>query len=455
MASGILVGSTAALGAAFAFLLGHVSAIPILLAVAILPPAAWLITRSYGGLVLGLTLILVVPYWRSLGIPHVTILRGAALVAAFTVLANRRFRLRRIDVALGLLVLLLVADWLLRYRQPGAGSALVVELAPLGFYLGARVVPQRHIPTVFLVIVIAGALGGLTIIYEFVRGHVVFHNPTSYDWNSSNNSIFRPGGVFGSPPAAGTVMCCVILFAIASIARHRGKLRLVSAVCAAIAAVALVLTFTRGAFIATGLGIILVLWLVRSPLLRPLRVAWFVVLLGALYFLLLPGLETNTTFQRGIIRPGTLATREGYWAVALPVATSSVHQFVLGAGTGTLEALRTAPNATVSSRIATSPQLTQNSLHSQYMTTLFEQGAIGLALLLVVLGAGIVPTGRKARAIRDPIAAATAAGIASIAVIMLVDTVSLVPPAFAMLMVCLGFAGNMAGSSGPLSAIHE
>ncbi|MBV9498470.1 MAG: O-antigen ligase family protein, partial [Acidobacteriaceae bacterium] len=345
--------------------------------------------------------------------------------------------------ALAVLVSLLVADWFLQYRQPGAGSALVYELAPIGFYVGARALPPRHIPTVALIVVIAGALGGLTVIYEFLRGHVVFHNPTAYDWNSTNNSIFRPGGVFGSPPAASSVMCCVVLFGIACMATSRGKKKLLVGLCTVVATAALVLTFTRAAMIAAGLGIILLLWLIRSPLLRPLRVAWFVAVVAAVYFVMVPSLQGNRTFQQGIERGGTLAAREGYWGVALPVATSSAHDFILGAGTGSLEALRTAPNAIVASRIATSPTLTGNSLHSQYMTTLFEQGAIGLAVLVVVLLAGIIPSARIARSTRDPIVAATAAIIVAFAVIMSVDTVSLVPPAFAMLMLALGFAGAL------------
>jgi hypothetical protein len=438
---GLLIGTGVALAAALAFALVHGSPGPAV-AVALLPLTVWLVTRSYGGLALGLILVLVLPYWYSLG-AHITILRAASFAAIITLLVNRRITWRRLDLALLVFVLLLVADWLLQYRQPGAGSALVAELVPVGFYLGARALPPKHIRTVALIVVIAGALGGLTVIYEFMGGHVIFHDPTSYDWNASNDSIFRPGGIFGSPPAASTVMCGVILFGIACMSTYRGKKRFLVGLCTVIASVALVLTFTRAAMIATGLGIILLLWLTRSPLLRPLRVAWFVAVLAAIYFLLIPGLQGNRTFQQGIERSGTLAAREGYWGVALPVATSNVHDFILGAGTGTLEAIRTAPNPTVASRIATSPTLTGNSLHSQYMTTLFEQGAIGLAVLLALLIAGAVPSARIARARRDPIAAATAATILGMAVIMVVATVSIDAPAFMMLMLALGFAGAL------------
>jgi O-antigen ligase len=438
--SGLLITIGAALAAALAFALVHGSAAAVV-AVAVVPPAVWLLSRSHGGLVLGLILILVLPYWYSLGLSHVTILRVASLAAATTLLVNHRITLRRLDFALAVLVLLLVADWLLQYQQPGASSALVYELVPIGFYLGARALPPGQIRTVALIVVIAGALGGLTVIYEFMRGHVILRDPSSYDWNPTNDSIFRPGGVFGGPPAASSVMCCVILFGIACLATYRGKTRLVVGACTLIASVALVLTFTRAAMIAAGVGIILFLWLIRSPLLRPLRVAWFVALLAGVYFLLIPTLQGNRTFQQGIERSGTLAAREGYWSVALPVATSSVHAFVLGAGTGSLEAPRTAPDATVVSRIATSPQLTDNSLHSQYMTTLFEQGALGLAVLVALLLAGIIPSARFARTTRDPIGAATVAIIVALAVIMSVDTVSLSPPAFSMLMLALAFGG--------------
>lgn len=439
----IVIASSAALGAALAFLLVHASALMVI-GVALLPIGVWLLTRSYGGLALGLILILVLPYWHTLGSSHVTILRVASVSAALTVLVNRRFRFNRVDFALLLLVLVLVLDWILRYRQPGASSALVVELTPIGFYLGARALPPERVRLVALILVIAGAVGGLTVIYEFLRGYVLFHNPSSYDWNSTNNTIFRPAGVFGSPPAASTVMCFVVLFGLACTAIHRGKLMLISAGCTAIASLALILTFTRAALIGGGVAIIILLWLIRSPLLRPLRVAWFAVLIAGLYFLLIPGLQNNATFQRGILRPGTLSARESYWSVALPLATSSWHTFILGTGTGTLEAPRTA-NAVVASQIAESPQLTENSLHSQYVTTLVEQGAIGVAALIFVLVAGAIPPARAARAARDPIMAAAAASIVAIAAVMLVDTAFLVPPALAMLMLALGLGGSAVG----------
>lgn len=437
-----LIAFVAAVGIALAFLLAHISILTVI-GVALLPAAAWLLSRSYGGLVLGLFLMLTLPYWHTVGVAHFTLLRLAAIAAAATLLVNHRIRLHRLDLALLVFVLLLVGDWFLRYRQPGAGSALVAELTPVGFYLGARALPPGRMRSVALIVVLAGALGGLTVIYEYVRGYAIFHNPTSYDWNATDNSIFRPGGVFGSPPAASSVMCCVILFGIACIATYRGKLRAISGVCTAIASLALILTFTRAGLIAAGAGIILLLWLIRSQLLRPLRVAWFVAVLAGLYFLLVPGLGGNTTFQRGFIRPGTLAARESYWGVALPVSTSSVPTFVFGSGTGILEAPQTAPTVVVSAKIAESPQLTENSLHSQYITTLVEQGALGVAALVFLLVAGFLRPARIARATRDPIVAATATSIFSIAVMMSVGTVSLVPPAFAMLMLAIGFAGAL------------
>src|ERR1700749_1940240 len=45
-------------------------------------PTAWLVTRSYGGVVLGIGLLLTLPYWQTLGTPQATVLRLASLAAA-------------------------------------------------------------------------------------------------------------------------------------------------------------------------------------------------------------------------------------------------------------------------------------------------------------------------------------------------------------------------------------
>ena len=206
---------------------------------------------------------------------------------------------------------------------------------------------------------------------------------------------------------------------------------------------ALVLTFTRASFIALGAAVIVFLWLIRSHLLRPLRVAWFLAILAGLYLLVSPSLQRSTTFQEGIVRPGALTVRESYWSAALPIVTSSTHNFVLGTGLESLEAPRVGNNAYIPLQLAATPQVWVQSLHNQYVTTLVEQGLLGLLVLLAFLVTTFESAASVARRARDPVAAAVAATVLAMAVVMSVDTMLIVSPAFAMLMFAAGLSARL------------
>jgi O-antigen ligase len=210
---------------------------------------------------------------------------------------------------------------------------------------------------------------------------------------------------------------------------------------------AIIATFTRAPMIGAGAGIIFFLWLTRSPLLRLTRVFWFTVVLGALLLVLLPRLEGTSTFQQGIVRPGNLTGRENYWAIALPIVTESPHNFVFGIGTAALETPSLSTDAPIPPDVAIRPQTFEDSLHSQYVTTMVEQGAVGLAATVLLLLSGLLPAARVARVDRDPGSAAIAGGILVVAIVMSVDTVFLDPAIFSFLMLGTGLAASIATQS--------
>ena len=161
--------------------------------------------------------------------------------------------------------------------------------------------------------------------------------------------------------------------------------------------VALVLTFTRAPLIGAGVGLLIFLWLVRSPLLRPTRVAVAGIAVIAAVVLVLPSLQSNSVFQEGIARGGNMpSARESYWQLALPIAFASPHNFVFGVGTGVLaKTPALSPDTPLPYLVAATPQVFENSLHNQYVTTLTEQGVIRLAALVFLLVAIFVPTARR------------------------------------------------------------
>jgi O-antigen ligase len=425
-----------------AYILVHRS-VSLALALAALPLLIWTLLRPSRGLGIGLILTLAVPYWWSLGGRHAY--QYAAVLAAVSVFSARRLRLTLVDVALLTYTVVFVLGWLLQYNHPETFHIALGQVIPLGFYFGARAQPHRRITAFMTLTLFAGTAGALTVIYEFWRGYPVFVDPTRYLWNMVPGNLFRPGGIFGSPPGAATILMYVIFFGLAGLRSLRGNARALGAICMGICMVALVLTFTRAPLIGAGVGLLVFLWLVRSPLLRPTRVAVAGIALVAAILLVLPSLESNHVFQQGIARGGTLSDRESYWRLALPIAFASPHNLIVGVGTGVLETPALSPDTPLPYLVAATPQVFENSLHNQYVTTLTEQGVVGLAALVFLLVAMFVPTARAARASGDAAYAALAASVIGMAVVLLIDTELLHTPSLIMFLVSAGFAATARG----------
>jgi O-antigen ligase len=412
-------------------------------------PVAWLLTRSDAGLLTGLVLILILPAWQTVGTAQASVLRLASLAAASTILLSRqRIRPCLTDLALILLVAVTVLGWLLQLDQPHAGRVLSIEFTPIGFYIGARAFAPSAVPRVLVVTLFAGTAGAVTVIYEYLVGHTVFLDTATYQWNATASTIFRPGGIFGGPPQASTVLCFVIVFGIGALDTElRGRWGLLGIGCIGICVVALALTFTRAAFIGLGVALVLYLWMVRSPLLRPTRLVWACGLGCVIVVVALPTLEKNDVIQRGVFRSGTLAAREGYWSTAMPIVTTNPRDFIFGIGSAALETPTISQTTVIPAALAVRPQAFTVSLHSQYVTEWVENGAIGLACLAFLL---LVPFLRAARAGRrgDRAYAALAAGLVATAIVMSADTVLLDGPSFALIMTTTAIAGT-AGLSRP------
>lgn len=413
------------------------------MALVFLPVIVWLLSRSNGGLVLGIVLVLVLPSWKTLGSAQTDVLRVASFAAATTLLFSRRMRPSPIDWAVGIFAAVLILGWILQYDQLHAGRVLSQELTPVGFYIGARAIQPARVRSVFIVVLIAGTVGALTVLYEFAAHHVVFSDPAAYNWKASSQTIFRPGGIFGSPPAASTAMSFVIMFGLACRRLLRGRRRLGATICVAICALALVLTFTRAGIIGAALGAILYLWSVRSSILRPLRVAWFAGVVTIVLVLVLPSIQTSTSFQKEFVRANNVTGRVNYWSAALPVVTASTHNLIFGIGTTALETPFISSSAPINAQVAATPTMFTDSLHSQYMTSLVEGGLIGIAAVVLLLLAPFIASLRRARARQDPLAASLAASILAMGVVMTADTAFLVGTSFAMLMLTVGLAATI------------
>jgi O-antigen ligase len=298
----------------------------------------------------------------------------------------------------------------------------------------------------------SGTAAALTVWWEALVSHSpLFVDKSTYYWNNTGQYIFRPGGVFGSPPGAAAVLAMTSICGLALIARSAGGRRTPMLLCLAVSIVALVFTFTRGGMIGFGIGLVVYV-LLLGPRMSAKAVYFGVVAMLGLALFVLPAVSGSGWYQKGVLRQGTLAERETFWSGAWPVIEDSRHSFLLGHGINSLVVGRPELPGTPAPDIAASPTLSRYSPHNQYIRTLVEQGLVGLALLVAAFLAVLlkaVSLALRVPGLRTP-AAAAAGAVSAFAVISLVGDSLRHPPTFA---VVATIAGLVAGVHAP--AVRE
>jgi O-antigen ligase len=410
------------------------------------PLGVFLLGRASRGLLLATLLVLLVPFTYTLGLRQASVPRVGAFLALMAVAiaayeGRERMRLAAVDLAVAAFVGLGLVSWQLATHPPHSLRATVNFLIPFAFYVAARRFARGESEAIRWVLLAGGAIGSLTLYYEFFVTHQpLWVDRAAYYWNSGGSFIFRPGGVFGSPPGAATILAMTSLCGLPLAWDTAGRRRLAARVCLALSIGALALTFTRGPFIAFVAGLI-----VYVLLLRPAswgRLVFGTAVVGLLLALVvLPRISSAAWYQKGVLRGGTLAARQSYWALSWPLITNSREHLLLGHGINSLVVGRPELPGTIDPDIATVPTLSIRGPHNQYVRTLLEEGLVGLGLLLAwLLGAGAMGARAAWRAtttVRPFLAAGTAA-LASVAIGGLVDDVLRHPPTFAVVAVITG-----------------
>jgi O-antigen ligase len=388
-----------------------------LAAVIAIPIGLFVLTRPERSLFLGIALTLLVPYSLWFGVPKASVMRIATLAAVVAVAlgaheVRARIRFAAVDFALIGFVLFGLLSWQFSPHPPGTLITALNYLTPLVFYGAARRFAHEA-DSIIWVLLVGAALASLTVYYEFLFTHQpLFVDKTAYFWNADAGTIFRPGGVFGSPPAASTILAMTSLCGLRLLATTTGMRRAVVWICMVISVGAMIMTFTRGPAIGFVLGL-----LVYVLLLKPRRWGRFVfgaaVVSVVLLFVVLPRISGASWYQEGVLRPGNLGIRELYWAQARPLIRNSREHLLIGHGINSL--LIGSPDlpGPVDPDIAGAPLV--RSPHSQYFRTLLEEGVVGLGLLLAwLLGAAAmgVRSAWGSAAERPLMAAGTAAILA-------------------------------------------
>lgn len=407
-------------------------------AVIVAPLAVILAAKPWRSVAVAVLLTLLVPFTYTLGVPQASIPRVASMFALLAIAlgasSQARIRLTAVDFAVLGLFVGGILSWQVAPHPPHSLRAALNFLIPLALYPAGRYFASEASEGLLWALFGGGALASLTVYFEFfVTRRPLWVDASSYYWNEGGNYIFRPGGLFGSPPGAGTVLAVTTLCGLPLIARSRGGRRLLVAVAAALSAGALMLTFTRGSIIGFAFGVLVFVSLQRPQVWG--RFAFGATAVALLVVLVvLPKVSGERWYEEGVLRAGTLAQRQSYWAISWPLITNSTQHFVIGHGINALVIGRPELPGPVDPDISTAPDLTLRGPHNQYVRVLLEGGVAGLALMLLWLFGTL---GRGARAAwrattdRTMIAAGTAA-VASVIVAGLVGDTFRFPPTLAV-----------------------
>jgi O-antigen ligase len=356
----------------------------------LLVTALFVLRRPENGLLAGTVLILLVPSWYAIGPAQAGVVRIAVLLAlsgiVVTAVRGEHFHVNvtYVDIFIGGVGAVALISWIVSPPVPRGGQLAFATVLPAGFYVAGRLFSATARTKILWVLMVAGGLSALEILYEFIFvQHSIFIPQDQYIWNGGGGDLFRPGGVFGSPPGAVAVLSMTSLAGASLLSNTAGIRRFVLWACLALSVAAIIITFTRAGMLAIVAGGIVYLALLRPPSLsRLIYVVTIVVVVASIF--LLPRVTGRSWYQEGVERRqvNTLAIRQSYWAGAWPVILNSPAHIFVGHG---VNSLNTLPN----SRLVQSPQpdiadtpLASNSPHSQYVRTLVEEGFIGLIVML-------------------------------------------------------------------------
>jgi hypothetical protein len=419
-------------------------------ALVLLPLGAFVLDRRQNGLLLGLGLIILVPWWVTFGSSVAKVgavaplLAAAGVLAPLFVLEHERPHIGLVDLAFAAFLIAAGLSWVfIGPYTHNSITAFVLLFAPCGFYVAGRSLDDSGWKAASWVLVIGGALTSLPLFYEaLVIRRPLFWSTTSYAWNAGPGGLFRPGGVFGGPPAAVNVLAMTTLCGLALLARSTRAARRFIWPLLVVSAAGMVITFTRAGLIGFFIGVIVFVALWRPAVLG--RLAFGIAAVAVAFALIvLPQVGGKSWYREGITRTGTLANRQSRWALAWPLITNTPTHVVFGHGINSLlvghpSGLSGEPQAD----LASVPILVKDSPHSQYIRTLLEQGFIGLGLLLAwLLGSIGKAVGAVSRANADDraVLAGCVAGIVSFMIVALADDNLRDPAGFTIVALLSGF----------------
>ncbi len=255
-----------------------------------------------------------------------------------------------------------------RLFQVGGGIVLVA----VSWSYFSRRDPRPHL----VLVVCAAAFAGLLGIVQYTAG------PGSADLPVGGLIMERPGaviarvnGTFSNPNYFGYFLALAVVLSLA-LAATGGRMRLLALASVPIA-IGLLLTFSRGALLAAGLGIVALIW-TRS------KVAGLALALIAVtaFITLIPTLLEVRTAESGLPAPenfGDEISDSGRFEAMLSAIPVWRQDPIFGAGFGQYD-------AESAWFVGSSPA---TSSHNEYLSVVAEQGVLGVALFAALAGLAI------------------------------------------------------------------
>lgn len=316
-------------------------------------------------------------------------------------------------------------------------TAIFVGIFYASALYGRKVGKAQLLLVLFTVAATIIAIYAVWISYQYlavgtvVRGAVII--------GSEGLKTPRAGGTFGNPSTLAALMTLAIPIAAGLLVAAKWRMKPLLVAALAILLVCLGFTFTRGAWLGTALGLV-VLGLSRRA--RPTVLIIAVVLAFAAPGPILSRVAQSTQFERGEI-----SSRFDFWEASLHIAEQRP---LFGVGINNFPpSFARLPVAETSNRIAI-------HAHNVFLTVLAENGAVGLVVFCLLMGTVLAVAWRAYRESSDEGARlyelAIAAAIIAYLGHQMTDSMLLEPSLNAVMYVLMGLVVGLAAEYRPASA---
>jgi O-antigen ligase len=269
------------------------------------------------------------------------------------------------------------------------GMRRILSMVALYFLVVGLVDTERKIGVALACVIVSTAISAAIVVLDSQFGGSVIAGQAAAEAGEDYRSR---GATLGDATTAASILLAGTASAIVLALRGNGRVRMLAGAATAVGLLGIVMSFTRSATLALGLGLAWQVWLRRRD---PRIVAVAAIAFIALLFALPAELTSRLGALFGQSHDFTLARRLGYHVIG--VELFGTHP-IFGIGPANFSAYYTdfdyrwVPGRTLTPRI----------LHNMYLAIAVEAGLLGLASFLGIIGFAVAGCLRAMRRSRTP-----------------------------------------------------